>query len=144
MSLYNGPPRPGAQGGKDQFSWDNVKSDKDREFYLGHTVKALTGRWTKCKVLSTDLALVTCIAFVMLHSSWLLATHLADRDPTWYANQKQELSVTDEELKAVKQKEEEAMMQVNAGMHVDGGVKFIQQKLGLALLLVCACCRHLA
>lgn len=47
MSLYNGPPRPGARGGRDQFSWDNVKADKDREYYLGHSVKALAGRWQK-------------------------------------------------------------------------------------------------
>ena len=25
MSLYNGPPRGGTRGGKDQFNWDNVK-----------------------------------------------------------------------------------------------------------------------
>lgn len=31
-------------GGKDQFNWDNVKADKEREYYLGHSVKALTGR----------------------------------------------------------------------------------------------------
>ncbi len=47
MSLYNGPPRGGTRGGKDQFNWENVKADKDREFYLGHSVKALTGRWQK-------------------------------------------------------------------------------------------------
>jgi hypothetical protein len=39
MSLYNGPPRPGARGGRGEFSWDNVKNDKDREYYLGHSVK---------------------------------------------------------------------------------------------------------
>ncbi len=47
MSLYNGPARGGNRGGKDQFNWDSVKSDKDREFYLGHSVKATTGRWQK-------------------------------------------------------------------------------------------------
>jgi hypothetical protein len=47
MSLYNGPPRGGNRGGKDQFNWENVKSDADREFYLGHSVKATTGRWQK-------------------------------------------------------------------------------------------------
>lgn len=40
---------PGARGGRDQFNWENVKSDKDREFYLGHSVKASTGRWQKGK-----------------------------------------------------------------------------------------------
>lgn len=47
MSLYNGPARGGNRGGKDQFNWDNVKADKDREYYLGHSVKATTGRWQK-------------------------------------------------------------------------------------------------
>jgi hypothetical protein len=37
----------GARGGRAEFSWDNVKSDKDREFYLGHSVKAGVGRWQK-------------------------------------------------------------------------------------------------
>lgn len=42
--IYNGPARGGTRGGKDQFSWENVRADKDREYYLGHSVKALTGR----------------------------------------------------------------------------------------------------
>jgi hypothetical protein len=47
MAVYNGPPRGGSRGGRDQFNWEDVKSDKDREYYLGHSVKALTGRWQK-------------------------------------------------------------------------------------------------
>jgi hypothetical protein len=47
--IYNGPSRGGTRGGKDQFSWDSVKSDQQREFYLGHSVKAATGRWQKGK-----------------------------------------------------------------------------------------------
>ena len=39
--------RGGTRGGADQFSWESVKADKDREFYLGHSVKATTGRWQK-------------------------------------------------------------------------------------------------
>jgi hypothetical protein len=33
MSLYNGPPRGGARGGRDQFSWEQVKNDKDRDYW---------------------------------------------------------------------------------------------------------------
>lgn len=33
----------------DQFKWDDVKSDKDRENYLGHSVLAPVGRWQKGK-----------------------------------------------------------------------------------------------
>ncbi len=29
-NLYNGPPRGGTRGGKDQFNWDNIKNDKDK------------------------------------------------------------------------------------------------------------------
>ena len=43
----DGPPRGGTRGGRDQFDWEAVKSDKDREFYLGASVKASVGRWQK-------------------------------------------------------------------------------------------------
>jgi len=39
----------GSRGGQDQFKWDDIKSDKDRQSYLGHSVKAPTGRWQKGK-----------------------------------------------------------------------------------------------
>lgn len=37
----------GTRGGQDQFKWEDVKSDKYRENYLGHSVKAPLGRWQK-------------------------------------------------------------------------------------------------
>eukprot|EP00428_Durinskia_dybowskii_P062247 CAMPEP_0170368848 /NCGR_PEP_ID=MMETSP0117_2-20130122/7670_1 /TAXON_ID=400756 /ORGANISM="Durinskia baltica, Strain CSIRO CS-38" /LENGTH=243 /DNA_ID=CAMNT_0010623531 /DNA_START=54 /DNA_END=785 /DNA_ORIENTATION=- len=37
----------GTRGGQDKFNWDDVKSDKDRENYLGHSVLAPVGRWQK-------------------------------------------------------------------------------------------------
>ncbi|KAI9596696.1 kinase phosphorylation protein-domain-containing protein [Syncephalis fuscata] len=37
----------GTRGGRDQFSWDQVKDDKDRECYLGHSLMAPIGRWQK-------------------------------------------------------------------------------------------------
>ncbi|KAH9616714.1 hypothetical protein KSS87_015449 [Heliosperma pusillum] len=43
------PTRGGVRGGRDQFQWDDVKVDKHRENYLGHSVKAPVGRWQKGK-----------------------------------------------------------------------------------------------
>ncbi|GJP46257.1 hypothetical protein CLOM_g5563 [Closterium sp. NIES-68] len=43
------PTRGGVRGGKDQFKWDDVKSDKFRENFLGHSVMAPVGRWQKGK-----------------------------------------------------------------------------------------------
>ncbi|KAJ8900101.1 hypothetical protein K2173_024217 [Erythroxylum novogranatense] len=43
------PTRGGVRGGRDQFSWDDVKVDKHRENYLGHSLKAPVGRWQKGK-----------------------------------------------------------------------------------------------
>ena len=32
-------PREGTRGGRDQFKWDDVKLDKHRENYLGHSLQ---------------------------------------------------------------------------------------------------------
>lgn len=37
----------GTRGGQDQFKWEDVKNDKYRENYLGHSVQAPIGRWLK-------------------------------------------------------------------------------------------------
>lgn len=37
----------GTRGGQDQFKWEDVKNDKYRENYLGHSVNAPIGRWAK-------------------------------------------------------------------------------------------------
>mmetsp|Transcript_5160 Transcript_5160/g.7901 ORF Transcript_5160/g.7901 Transcript_5160/m.7901 type:complete len:219 (-) Transcript_5160:3249-3905(-) len=37
----------GTRGGQDQFKWDDVKTDKYRENYLGHSAMAPVGRWQK-------------------------------------------------------------------------------------------------
>lgn len=41
--------RPGTRGGASYFSWEQVKTDKNRECYLGNTVKAASGRWMRLK-----------------------------------------------------------------------------------------------
>ncbi|KAK6349812.1 hypothetical protein TWF696_006084 [Orbilia brochopaga] len=45
MDLLKGPIREGSRGGRGEFKWSDVKDSKDREYYLGVSVKAPTGRW---------------------------------------------------------------------------------------------------
>lgn len=86
MAVYNGPPRAGSRGGRDQFNWEEVRASqsKDREYYLGHSVKALTGRWQKGK------------------------------DVYWYTREERadRTDKLDEELAAVKAHEEQLMAEV--------------------------------
>ncbi|GIY91734.1 multiple myeloma tumor-associated protein 2 homolog [Caerostris extrusa] len=81
--MYN-PSRGGVRGGADQFTWESVKTDKHRENYLGHSVKAPVGRWQKGKDLS------------------------------WYAKERNDTEdskqIEKSELAAIKRAEEEAML----------------------------------
>jgi len=38
-----------ARGGRDQFSWETIKSDKYRQNYLGHSLMAPIGKWQEGK-----------------------------------------------------------------------------------------------
>ncbi|XP_067148149.1 multiple myeloma tumor-associated protein 2 isoform X2 [Apteryx mantelli] len=78
-----GSSRGGVRGGQDQFSWEDVKVDKQRENYLGNSLMAPVGRWQKGK------------------------------DLTWYAKGKAAAAggaPGEEELAAVRRAEREAML----------------------------------
>lgn len=45
-------PRTGNRGGLGLFKWESITQDADKSHYLGNTVKASSGRWTKGKNLN--------------------------------------------------------------------------------------------
>ncbi|CAK7325213.1 unnamed protein product [Dovyalis caffra] len=109
------PSRGGVRGGRDQFSWDDVKADKHRENYLGHSIKAPVGRWQKVISLNglkgppTDASQqLTCkvvLAYVVLFLEW--------KDLHWYARDKKSggsnADALKEEIKRIKEEEEQSM-----------------------------------
>lgn len=82
--------RGGTRGGKDQFSWDQVKNAPDKTYYLGSSVKAVSGRWQEGK------------------------------DVFWYTKSKDgsRKNNVQDEIRAV-QEREEALMRQALGLHPD-------------------------
>lgn len=47
--MSEGPIRTTVRGGRDQFTWSSIKDSKHSHNYLGHSLKAATGRWQNGK-----------------------------------------------------------------------------------------------
>ena len=103
----------GARGGKDQFNWESVKSDKDREFYLGHSVKASVGRWQKGNSLADCYEGFVSKKLQRFFAASILCWY-AGKDLFWYAKDKKDdaAAAVRNELAVVKAREEELMMEV--------------------------------
>lgn len=77
--------REGNRGGRALFTWDSIKSDRQRELYLGNSIHAPVGRWAE------------------------------NKDLYWFTKEKKEEKVSKDDIKKeiedVKRKEMELMQQ---------------------------------
>ncbi|KAL1914847.1 uncharacterized protein VTP21DRAFT_7939 [Calcarisporiella thermophila] len=108
------PSRGGVRGGRDQFTWDSVKEDKYREFYIGHSLKAPVGRWQKGKDLqwytrdktdATNQANLDEIAKIKQAEAEAMAEALGIKKPS--SQPKEQIS--QQELRSVLQQETEGL-----------------------------------
>jgi len=53
-----------------EFTWEDVKADKHRENYLGHSIKAPVGRWQKGIYFSSAFMKMSYFVFIILHLAW--------------------------------------------------------------------------
>lgn len=118
------------------YIFPHPQADKDREYYLGHSVKALAGRWQKGVCVGGISAAqrqsqghrhVACTRHLPSPLPSPLPSRLPHRSPThpppppgrdvyWYTRDKGGgANALQDEIAAVKQREEELMLEVRSG-----------------------------
>lgn len=104
--MYN-PIRAGTRGGAAEFKWSDVKEDKDREQYLGHSILAPKGRWQNNKDITWSV-IISSFFWIERIGDWLFYG-LRDGGDRYNKDNKAEADERAAEIRKIKEQEEDAL-----------------------------------